>query len=209
MRAKKTKDPKDINILDRYTWKDQWVDRLVKLKLIEARGDYKEREKQAMIKKGGLQTNLGIAKIGRAMTKAEHVKRKYGAKKKATKEYLYTEVHKYYKVFGGLVTMRHWRVEEWLGIPVKMWIFIYLCVAGLFIFSVTYYFNTPRLVENSDKIASDEKTAHIQYVIDKLRGNEKIMDHLGSIENVKLSKLPPADRNNFRARFVHEVKSKI
>ena len=81
-------DPKNINILDRYTWKDEWIDRLVKLKVIEPRGDYKEREKQAMLRKGGLQTNLGIAKIGRAMSKAEYVKRKYGAKKRATKEYL-------------------------------------------------------------------------------------------------------------------------
>ena len=96
-----------------------------------------------------------------------------------------------------------------VGIPVKMWIFIYLCIAGLFVFSVTYYFNTPRLVESSSTIANEEKTAHIQYVIDKLRANDKIMEHLGSIDNVKLSKLPPADRNNFRARFVHEVKNEI
>ena len=105
--------------------------------------------------------------------------------------------------------MRHWRVEEWLGVPVKMWIFVYLCVAGLFVFGVTYYFNTPRLIEEDPKISENERTAHIQFVVDKLRQNERIKEELGSIENPKLSKLPPADRNNFRARFVHEVRLKL
>merc|ERR1712244_136996 len=121
----------DENILEKYTFRDKWIDRLVKLKLIEPRGDWKERERESMKKKGLIQTNLGIAKIGRALSSADQVKRKYGAKKKATKEYIYTEVQKYYKEFGGLVTMRHWRVEKWLGIPVKMWIFVYLMVGGL------------------------------------------------------------------------------
>ena len=195
------------NELERYTNKDKWIDRLVRLRIIEPRGNWKEREKETMKKKGLIQTNLGTSKIGRALSSSENVKRKYGAKKRATKEYIYTEVHKYYKVFGGLVTMRHWRVAEWFGIPVKFWIFVYLMFAGLVAFSVTYYFNTPRLIENDEKIANDHKTAHVQFVIDKLRNNEKIKQHLGEITEPKLSKLPPADRNNFRARFVHEVDS--
>ena len=120
---------------------------------------------------------------------------------------MYTEVHKYYKVFGGMMTMRHWRVEKWLGVPVKMWIFVYLMIAGIFVFSVTYWFNTPQSVDNDPAVAAGETTGHIPLVIKKLAANSQIREHLGAITNAKLTKLPPADRNNFRARFVHEVES--
>merc|ERR1719474_2356976 len=126
------------------------------------------------------------------MNSATQVRRKYGAKRRATKEYLYNEVHKYYKVFGGLVTMRHWRVEKWLGVPVKMWIFVYLCVAGMFVFSVTYWFNTPRSVDEDPKVKEDSTTSHIPLVIDKLRANPVLREELGAITNAKLTKLPPA-----------------
>ena len=63
------------------------------------------------------------------------VRRRYGAKRRATKEYIYREVHKYYKVFVGLVTMRHWRVEQWMGVPVKL-------LTKLIIFNINYCFNT-------------------------------------------------------------------
>ena len=62
------------------------------------------------------------------------VRRRSGAKRRAAKEYIYREVHKYFKVFGGLVTMRHWRVEQW--------IFAYLYLTKLIIFNINYCFNT-------------------------------------------------------------------
>lgn len=43
----------DVNIHDKYTLKDEIVDKLVKLKIIEPRGDWKAREKAAMVKKVG------------------------------------------------------------------------------------------------------------------------------------------------------------
>ena len=197
--------PKDTNLQDRYTAYDKWIDRLVKLRIIEPRGDFKERERVRMKQKGGIQTNLGIEKIGRALSNAENVKRKYGAKKRATKEYIYAEVHKYYKIFGGLITMRHWRVEKWFGIPVKVWIFIYLCIGGLFVVGVSYWMTKPVKVNGNKKILKKRDTKHIPYVLEKLSQNEKINEYLGKITEHKLTMLPPADRSNFRARFVHEV----
>lgn len=101
--------------------------------------------------------------------------------------------------------MRHWRVEKWFGVPVKMWIFVYLCVAGIFVFSVTYWFNTPRAVDEDPKILENDTTSHIPLVLEKLRANPQIQQELGDLTNAKLTKLPPADRNNFRARYVHEI----
>lgn len=86
---------------------------------------------------------------------------------------------------------------------------MYLCIAGLFVFTTTWWFNTPRSVDEDPKVAEGSTTSHIPLVLEKLRSNDRIQEELGNITNAKLTKLPPADRNNFRARFVHEVELRL
>lgn len=180
----------------------------IKLGIIEPKESLITAEKKIEIlkksKQQTLQTHLGTQNIERVQSTAEQLKKKYGIKKKATTDHIYTPVEKYYTFFGGRVVMRHWRKETWFGIPVKYYIFGYLLICSFIVFFVHKFVNSPNDL-SLKKFATKEKYKHILYCIEKLNENKKILKVVGIISQPKVSKLTPSDRHTFRSKFVTEV----
>ena len=152
----------------------------------------------------------------RPQKSSTHVKTKFGATKSGSKEYLYTEHEKYYKMLFGLVRTRHWRVETFYGIPVRYLLFGYLISTFAITYTIVYFSNRPWRIDD-DAIATQnqlffkryaQKIIHVRYVLDRLNECQKIRDVFGNIEDAGVSKLHPADHANFRAKYVTEVWAK-
>ncbi|ETO17198.1 hypothetical protein RFI_20132, partial [Reticulomyxa filosa] len=66
------------------------------------------------------------------------------------------------------------------------------------------YLNDPTDIV-SKSVRNKPKYKHLQYVVNKLNENKEVTKYIGQLKSVKVSKLTPADRSNYRTRYVTEL----
>ena len=182
---------------------EQFLIKAESLGIIEQKKDKEslnEREKKE--REAHLQEIHQITPLHRPQSSPAHVMERFGAKEKAKNNTRWNEVEKYYKFFFGKIKLRHWRVEVIYGIPMKYWMAMYLVFGSILVFFMVRYLSTPTDINS---IKGTNKYDDIMYIIDKLNNNSDLNDIIGEIKSPKISKLNPADKSNFRSRFVTEI----